>query len=60
MTANHLNDPALTTDENDDWQRFVKLLQLAFEQDLQHPILQLLLTLMNAQRLPPEYALFRS
>lgn len=44
MTANHLNDPALTTNENDDWQRFVKLLQLAFEQDLQHPILQLLLT----------------
>ncbi|MEI9533860.1 trp operon repressor [Moellerella wisconsensis] len=44
MAANHLNDPALMADDNDDWQRFVRLLQHAFEQDLQHPVLQLLLT----------------
>lgn len=49
MAANHLNDPALMVDENDDWQRFVRLLQHAFEQDLQHPVLQLLLTLMNVR-----------
>ncbi|KLN97820.1 trp operon repressor [Moellerella wisconsensis] len=44
MAANHLNDPALMADDNYDWQRFVRLLQHAFEQDLQHPVLQLLLT----------------
>nr|WP_314265205.1 trp operon repressor [uncultured Moellerella sp.] len=44
MAANHLNDPALMPTENDDWLRFVALLQHAFEQDLQHPVLQLLLT----------------
>ncbi|HDN2510817.1 trp operon repressor [Providencia vermicola] len=44
MTANQHNDPALTADENADWLRFVNLLQLAFEQDIQLPVLQLLLT----------------
>ncbi|OAT50199.1 Trp operon repressor [Providencia heimbachae] len=44
MTADNQHDPALTADENDDWQRFVNLLQLAFEQNIQHSVLQLLLT----------------
>ncbi|GAB1438291.1 trp operon repressor [Providencia sp.] len=44
MTANQQHDPALTADENADWLRFVNLLQLAFEQDIQLPVLQLLLT----------------
>ena len=44
MTANQHQDPALTADENADWLRFVNLLQLAFEQDIHLPILQLLLT----------------
>lgn len=44
MTANQHNDPALTADENADWLRFVNLLQLAFEQNIQLPVLQLLLT----------------
>ena len=44
MTTEHQNDPALTADENVDWQRFVNLLQLAFEQNIQQSVLQLLLT----------------
>ncbi len=44
MTTDNQYDPALTADENDDWQRFVNLLQLAFEQNIQHSVLQLLLT----------------
>ncbi|BBV00122.1 MULTISPECIES: trp operon repressor [Providencia] len=44
MTANQQHDPALTADENADWLRFVNLLQLAFEQDIHLPVLQLLLT----------------
>ncbi len=44
MTPNHLIDPALAPEDGDDWLTFVRLLQTAFEQDLQHPILQLLLT----------------
>ncbi|HBO24127.1 MULTISPECIES: trp operon repressor [unclassified Providencia] len=44
MTTEHQNDPALTADENADWQRFVNLLQLAFEQNIQQSVLQLLLT----------------
>ncbi|CDL83360.1 trp operon repressor [Xenorhabdus szentirmaii] len=44
MTLNHLVDPALSPEEGDDWFAFVELLQSAFEQNLQHSILQLLLT----------------
>lgn len=44
MTANQHQDPALTADENADWLCFVNLLQLAFEQDIHLPVLQLLLT----------------
>ncbi|WP_445495124.1 trp operon repressor [Photorhabdus sp. SF281] len=44
MIPNHLTDPALSSQDNEDWQRFVTLLQQAFAQDLQHPVLQLLLT----------------
>ncbi|HEM7133699.1 TPA: trp operon repressor [Providencia rettgeri] len=44
MTANQHQDPALTADESADWLRFVNLLQLAFEQDIHLPVLQLLLT----------------
>ncbi|WP_340622275.1 trp operon repressor [Xenorhabdus siamensis] len=44
MTQNHLIDPALSPEDSDDWLAFVKLLQTAFEQNLQHQILQLLLT----------------
>ncbi|CDG87029.1 trp operon repressor [Xenorhabdus bovienii] len=44
MIPNHLIDPALTPEDSDDWLTFVGLLQSAFEQNLQHPILQLLLT----------------
>ncbi|EFB70992.1 trp operon repressor [Providencia rustigianii DSM 4541] len=44
MTVEYTSDPALTADENADWQRFVELLQMAFEQNIQHSILQLLLT----------------
>lgn len=44
MTQRSLQDPALGADENDDWQRFVQLLQQAFDDDLQNPMLQLFLT----------------
>ncbi|WP_237386835.1 trp operon repressor [Xenorhabdus sp. Sc-CR9] len=44
MTQNHLIDPALSPEDSDDWLAFVALLQTAFEQNLQHSILQLLLT----------------
>lgn len=44
MTVEYKSDPALTADENADWQRFVELLQMAFEQNIQDSILQLLLT----------------
>ncbi|KLU16995.1 MULTISPECIES: trp operon repressor [Xenorhabdus] len=44
MAQNHLIDPALSPEEGDDWLTFVELLKIAFEQNLQHSILQLLLT----------------
>ncbi|OCQ50834.1 Trp operon repressor [Photorhabdus australis subsp. thailandensis] len=44
MAQNHLTDPAISPQNNEDWQRFVTLLQQAFTQNLQHPVLQLLLT----------------
>ncbi|SFU86272.1 trp operon repressor [Xenorhabdus koppenhoeferi] len=44
MTQNHLIDPALSPEDSDNWLAFVALLQTAFEQNLQHSILQLLLT----------------
>ncbi|NHB60199.1 trp operon repressor [Photorhabdus sp. RW14-46] len=44
MTTNHLTDPALSPQDHEDWQCFVTLLQQAFAENLQHPILQLLLT----------------
>lgn len=39
-----MQDPALSPEENEHWLRFVELLQHAFEQDVQFPILQLLMT----------------
>ena len=44
MTNRSLTDPALSAQENDDWQRFVELLRQAFAEDLQGPMLQLFLT----------------
>ncbi|MDR0217863.1 MAG: trp operon repressor [Enterobacteriaceae bacterium] len=44
MTQPHLIDPALSPEDGDNWFAFVELLQTAFEQNLQHQILQLLLT----------------
>ncbi|AOM41216.1 trp operon repressor [Xenorhabdus hominickii] len=44
MAQNHLIDPAISPEDGDDWFTFVKLLQNAFEENLQHSILQLLLT----------------
>ncbi|BET95687.1 MULTISPECIES: trp operon repressor [Xenorhabdus] len=44
MAQNHLIDPALSPEDGDDWLTFVELLKIAFEQNLQHSILQLLLT----------------
>ncbi|MBC8951583.1 trp operon repressor [Xenorhabdus sp. PB62.4] len=44
MAQNHLIDPAISPEDGDDWLTFVGLLQTAFEQNLQHSILQLLLT----------------
>ncbi|MDX7991082.1 trp operon repressor [Xenorhabdus littoralis] len=44
MTQNHLVDPALSSEDGDDWRAFVELLKTAFKQDLQHSILQILLT----------------
>ena len=44
MAQRSLQDPALSAQENDDWQRFVQLLEQAFAEDLQHPMLQLFLT----------------
>ncbi|NLU16442.1 MAG: trp operon repressor [Serratia liquefaciens] len=44
MTQLSLNDPALSEQGNEDWLRFVTLLQNSFVQDLHQPLLQLLLT----------------
>ncbi|WP_092510311.1 trp operon repressor [Xenorhabdus mauleonii] len=44
LTQNHLIDPALSPENGDDWLALVELLKTAFEQNLQHSILQLLLT----------------
>ena len=44
MTQLSLNDPALSEQANEDWLRFVTLLQHASLQDLHQPLLQLLLT----------------
>lgn len=44
MTQLSLNDPALSEQSNEDWLRFVALLQQAYSQDLHQPLLQLLLT----------------
>lgn len=42
MTAEHLQDSA--SDENSDWQRFVRLLRNAYSQDIESHIFQLLFT----------------
>lgn len=44
MTQLSLNDPALSEQGNEDWLRFVALLQNSFTQDLHQPLMQLLLT----------------
>lgn len=44
MTQLSLNDPALSEQGNEDWLRFVELLQRSFEQELHQPLMQLLLT----------------
>ncbi|MBF1994335.1 trp operon repressor [Serratia symbiotica] len=44
MSQLSLNDPALSPQGNEDWLRFVALLQQAFAQGLQQPLMQLLLT----------------
>ncbi|AHG21108.1 Trp operon repressor [Chania multitudinisentens RB-25] len=44
MTQLSLNDPALSEQSNEDWLRFLALLQDSFDQDLHRPLLQLLLT----------------
>ena len=44
MTQLSLNDPALSEQGNEDWLRFVALLQSSFDQDLHQPLMQLLLT----------------
>lgn len=37
-------DPALSPEENEHWVRFVELLRQAFEQGVEFPVLQLLMT----------------
>ncbi|MGF6188861.1 trp operon repressor [Serratia sp. 2723] len=44
MTQLSLNDPALSEQGNEDWLRFVALLQSSFGKDLHQPLMQLLLT----------------
>ncbi|WON77606.1 trp operon repressor [Serratia sp. UGAL515B_01] len=44
MTQLSLNDPALSEQGNEDWLRFVALLQNSFSQDLHQQLMQLLLT----------------
>lgn len=44
MTQLSLNDPALSEQGNEDWLRFVALLQNSFAQELHQPLLQLMLT----------------
>lgn len=44
MTQLSLHDPALAESGNDDWLRFVTLLQSSFTQDLHQQLMQLLLT----------------
>ncbi|GAB2945317.1 trp operon repressor [Hafnia psychrotolerans] len=44
MTRILLTDPALSQQGNEDWQRFMALLQQAFAENLQQDLLQLLLT----------------
>lgn len=44
MTQLSLNDPALSEQGNEDWLRFVALLQSSFDQDLHQQLMQLLLT----------------
>lgn len=44
MTQLSLNDSALSEQGNEDWQRFVTLLQNSFAQGLHQPLMQLLLT----------------
>ncbi|MBE0150019.1 trp operon repressor [Serratia sp. PL7] len=44
MTQLSLNDPALSEQGNEDWLRFVALLQSSFDQELHQPLMQLLLT----------------
>lgn len=44
MTRILLTDPALSQQGNEDWQRFMVLLQQAFAENLQQDLLQLLLT----------------
>jgi TrpR family trp operon transcriptional repressor len=44
MTQLSLNDPALSEQGNEDWLRFVALLQSSFAKDLHQPLMQLLLT----------------
>lgn len=44
MTQLSLNDPALSEQGNEDWLRFVTLLQNSFSQDLHQQLMQLMLT----------------
>ncbi|MFC0228800.1 trp operon repressor [Serratia aquatilis] len=44
MTQLSLNDPALSEQGNEDWLRFVALLQNSFSQDLHQQLMQLMLT----------------
>ncbi|WP_409311277.1 trp operon repressor [Pectobacterium sp. B1J-3] len=44
MNPLFLTDPALSEQDNENWQRFVALLQESVSEELQQPLLQLLLT----------------
>lgn len=44
MNPLSLTDPALSEQEDNDWSRFVALLQQSMNEDLHQPLLQLLLT----------------
>ncbi|WP_411705359.1 trp operon repressor [Edaphovirga cremea] len=44
MTQLSLTDPALSQQDNEDWLRFVALLQQSFAEDLHQPLMQLLFT----------------
>ncbi|PWC15636.1 trp operon repressor [Brenneria roseae subsp. americana] len=44
MNPSFLTDPTLSEQDNENWLRFVTLLQQSVNEDLQQPLLQLLLT----------------